>query len=170
MVGILIMLGLAVAYLESIDFSFRRIKADSLWIALGVLGPFAYMAFLFVKHGNPFEFSAAHNSVGWIAEMGLLPRGPMDCFQLIVLAVAAGLVIYSWRTESRATAAWATIMLLVSCTRWPSMARLSLVIFPLYVVAAQVLKNTKWFLAAVLISSLMLVALTLRFALWYWVA
>lgn len=169
-VGIAVTAGIGIAYLESIHFDFRRIRADALWIMTGVLGALGTMGFLAWRYGNPFEFAAAQDATGWTAGMGILPQGPMDVFQLAVLGVAAVLTIPAWRSESRAEAAWATIMLLFSCTRWPSMARLSLVIFPLYPVAARLLGNTKWFLATITVSALLLVILTVRFALWYWVA
>ena len=169
-VGVLLVAALAVGYMESVNYSFKRIRASSLWILLGLLGPLAYMGFLAHRYGNPFEFAAAQDAAGWTAGMGFLPRGPMDFFQLIVLAVCVILAVRAWRSESRAEAAWATLMLVVSCTRWPSMSRLSLVIYPLYVAAAQWLRNAKVFAIAVIVSALMLLALTARFALWYWVA
>ena len=47
--GFLTVIGLVVLYLEQIEFNWRRVRLDSLWILLGLAGPGSYMIFLALK-------------------------------------------------------------------------------------------------------------------------
>lgn len=58
----------------------------------------------------------------------------------------------------------------MSLARWPSMSRLTMVLYPLAVVAALKLRNMKAFALVAGISIALLAVCTIRFALWYWVA
>lgn len=169
-VGLWIVPGLGLAYLESIGYALRRVRARALWLLLGGLGPLAYMAFLAGRYGNPFEFAAAQQSPGWMSGMTLIPQGPIDALNMGVFVAAVILTFQVWRREAPSLAVWSTLMVATSFSRWPSMVRLSLVIFPLYIAAALWIQDRRIFRALVLAGAALLLFLAGRFALWYWVA
>lgn len=171
-VGIALVIALAVEYLAGLGWSFRRVRADVLGIAVGLLGPLAHLGFLARRYGSPFEFIAAQHSPGWTpwgSVIDLLPESPVGFLNLGFLAVAMALVALLWRIRPRSYAVWSTLMILLSITRGPSLARLSLVVFPIWVEAARRLRGRRWFPLVLVASGLLLLVLTARFALWYWV-
>src|SRR5262249_24251002 len=70
-VGVLAVPGLALLYLDQIDFDWPRVRADCLWLALGLAGTLGYMAFLGWRFGNPLQFIDSQYVAGWGAGMGL---------------------------------------------------------------------------------------------------
>ena len=64
-VGVLTMLGLAILYLEQIGFAWRKIRLNILWILLGAIGIVGYMAFLWLRFGNPLQFMDSHVNSAW---------------------------------------------------------------------------------------------------------
>ena len=63
--GVFTVVGLAMVYLEQIEFQWRRIKYDILWLPLGFLGLAGFMLFLAAKFGSPWLFITNQNARGW---------------------------------------------------------------------------------------------------------
>ena len=139
-------------------------------ILVGLAGATSYVIFLTVKYGNPLEFFVAQNVKGWAAGIAAIPQGPMDIFNLLFLPLAIYLVFQGGRFLQPELMAWTILTLVMSISRWPSMSRLSLVLYPLFVVAALKIQSRRLFALILAVSTVLLAITTARFALWYWVA
>ena len=58
-------MGLLVAYLESIEFDLRRMRADVLYLLLCPLGLMGYMLFLWKRFGTPLQFVYSQVAVSY---------------------------------------------------------------------------------------------------------
>lgn len=63
--GIFVVVGLVIVYLEQIEFQWRRIRYDILYLPLGFLGLIGYMVFLAVRFGSPWLFITNQDAPGW---------------------------------------------------------------------------------------------------------
>jgi hypothetical protein len=187
-VGIAVVLGLLVLYLEQIDWRRRRIRPAILWTLLGAAGLGGYMAFLAQRFGDPLLFVRSQQVPGWAA--GLEFRSALgtirdslslraiaaghypaiDMIQLGIFGLALGLCALAWHRIGRAYAIWSITTLLISFLSWRSMGRLVLVIFPLFLVAALLLHQSRWYPIIVYISVLLLALFSIMYAHFYWVA
>lgn len=147
-----------------------RVRTMAPALLLALTGAASYAVFLAVRYGNPLEFSAAQHVEGWGTGVGFMPAGPMDVFNLLFLPLALILLWQGRRLLPPEQRAWVFLTLLLSLARWPSLSRLTLVLFPLFVVAAIKLPNRRVFASILAVSAVLLTLTTLRFALWYWVA
>ena len=93
-----------------------------------------------------------------------------EVYDLLVFVAAVVLSVLALvrRRLPVAYAAWALLMALGSWPGWPDMTRLVIVIFPLFVYAALMLRQERWYLAVVYISTLLLALFTVIFAQAYW--
>jgi hypothetical protein len=169
-VGIIFIPVLAIAVWRRYRTVSKCIHAAAPAILLGLTGAASYPLFLAFKYGNPLEFCLAQNVEGWGAGLFIFPQGPMDVFNLLFLPLAIYLLHQGRRLLQPEVIMWTFCTLVLSITRWPSMSRLVLVLFPLFVVAALKIRNRKVFSLVVAISTVLLIATTIRFSLWYWVA
>jgi hypothetical protein len=185
LVGVAVVFGLLLLYIEQIGFEWRRAGPDILWLPLGLLGTLGYMAFLIVRFGNALQFVDSQYVPGWGAGVGLgsawrtlrdlspaaILAGQyplMDIFHLLIFPLALGLAVLAARKLSIAYAAWSIVTLLLSFALWHSMGRFVAVIFPLFIVAAMLLDRRRY-QVAVCISLLLLALFTIMYAHFYWV-
>ncbi len=64
-VGILVGLGVLLNYLEQVDGDVRRVRADVLWLLLGLLGLGSYMLYLHQRFGDAWLFTSSLDVPGW---------------------------------------------------------------------------------------------------------
>lgn len=185
-VGILAIIPLLYFYFESIEFKWRRIRANILWFGLSVLGIGSFMLFQALKFGDPFLFIKSHNVAGWREGVNLLSAldvlrlsfswnalktGEFPAAYLIqVLAFLVGLsiMIVSRRKIHPAWWIWALVTLLISFTVWIGVGRFMIIIFPLYVGTALLFKG-KLFDAVLYLSVLFLSLFSILFSHWYFI-
>ena len=70
-VGIVAVIGLLLVYMEQIAFDWRKIRANILWMLVGLVGPGSYMLFLGMKFGNPLQFVKSQYVPGWAEGVNL---------------------------------------------------------------------------------------------------
>lgn len=133
LVGVFTVVGLAVLYLEQIEFKWRRVRYDVLWLPLGFLGLAGFMLFLANRFGSPWLFVTNQNAPGWsgwdqaniLRDMGATVLGAIRppqnllsgsfnaiaflnfttlVFMLAVLAL--GVVGYFWQSRPNRLSRW----------------------------------------------------------------
>ena len=178
--------GLAFLYLEQREFSFRKVRLDALWLLLCLTGPAAHMIFLWRSYGNPLQFVASQSAwdtlnpaaslVGFIRSwrsFGAVAAGQipaLNIIHLLVTALSLALPLLALGKVRLTYIVWSELAILVSLSRWNGMGRYSLVVFPLFIMAALLLKR-EWLYQGVLYVSILLLALfSVMFSHWYWVA
>jgi Dolichyl-phosphate-mannose-protein mannosyltransferase len=186
-VGSLVIVALVLLYLEQIQFSRRRIRADILWLALGLLGIGGYMLFLALRFGDPLQFVASQYVSGWGAGVTIdaairvfqglsfeaIRTGAFPAMELIHLLLFCGgliLLLVGWRQIPLSYSVWSLLMLLASFALWRSMGRLMLVIFPLFLILALFLAKSRRIWPVIYLFSLFLALFAVMFAHFYWVA
>jgi hypothetical protein len=131
---------------------------------------------------EPWERAASlpwttlRSAVEYLSESGLsrLSR-TVNTLDLAVAVLLIEASIVAWWRLPRAYAIYltASTCLLLSSTvaRWPlqSLARYSLVLFPLFLLLAQLGANRYWHRAILIVSASMLGMCTALFATWYWI-
>ena len=186
--GITVVVGLIVLYLELIDFDWRRMRPDILWILVGTLGLGSYMAYLAIRFGDPLLFIKSQYVAGWGAGVGLgsalatirdsldlnsVATGnypAMNLFHLLTFLIALILSILCWYRLRRAYATWTTLVVLVSFSLWRSMGRYVAVVFPLFIVVALLLKGSRGYQGVVYVNILLLALFAITYAHFYWVS
>jgi Gpi18-like mannosyltransferase len=167
------------------NFSFR-----ALWLLLGFSGIASYMIFLAIRFHAPLVFIRTHGAQGWgdfnsldslgktiqswrDASFGNFVSGNVPV--LLTIHIAMGLVaivlcVISWKKLPRAYALWANLVVLMSLYRWACIGRHIATAFPLFIVAAMLLSDRRWYHSVVYISTLLLALLTIMFTQGLWVA
>ncbi|MBA4384679.1 MAG: hypothetical protein C0410_08080 [Anaerolinea sp.] len=186
LVGILTVIPLLYFYFESIEFKWRKVRADILWFGLSVVGIGGFILFQAFKFGDPFLFVKSQNAPGWKEGVDIfsaldalrisfsgnaLKTGEFPGVYLVhILAFLVGLsiLIVCRRKLHPAWWIWALLTLLISFSVWISVGRFLIVIFPLYVGTALLFKG-KCFDAVLYVSVLFLSLFTILFSHWYWV-
>ena len=145
------------------------------------------MLFLAVRFGSPLQFVSSQSVAGWGADMGweqaikvvqdawsfqALSSGQYHAIyfiNLLVFPIAIVLALLAWRLPRRAYSVWSVLTILASLSLWRSMGRFTAVVFPLFIVAALLMKTDRWFQTIAYVSILMLALFTVMFVHWYWV-
>lgn len=190
-VGFAIVFGLLLLYLEQCRFNWRKLRLNVLWLPLGWLGPFSYMAYLAHRFGDPMLFEKCQYVPGWLGNFGdapgtimaiHLPSSPAALLTgqyealnflhlaVFIVAVAALLLMLRRHRIRLSYGLWALVTLGLSFTSWRSIGRFTIVIFPVYLALALILHRERWYQAAVYASVLLLALLTFMFTHAYWVA
>jgi hypothetical protein len=186
-VGGITMVALLILYLEHIDFDWRKIRPNILWILLGAIGPGGYMLFLAMRFGSALQFVRSQSVAGWGADMGweqvikvvqdawslqALSSGQYQAIyfiNLLVFPIAIVLALLAWRLPRKAYGVWSVLTILASFSLWRSMGRFTAVVFPLFIVAALLVRTDRWFQSIAYVSILLLSLFTIMFVHWYWV-
>jgi Gpi18-like mannosyltransferase len=186
-VGIVAAIGLVLVYLEQIGFAWRKIRANILWLLVGLVGPGSYMLFLWMKFGNPLQFIKSQYVPGWgegvnfqsaietikaLFSPGAIITGQipgMEVFHLFAFIIAVVVLALVVRRLRPAYMIWAVLTILASFSLWRSMGRFLIVVFPLYIATALLFTGKK-FEFVLGISCLFLGLFTILFTHWYWVA
>lgn len=182
-VGIFTVVGLVVLYLQHIDFQWRRVRPDILWLALGGAGLVAWMVYLGSAFGNPLAFAYAQDVAGWgyfgPGDMLSALRSALSVSALLdgtyrALAVIHALIglgalalgVVAWRRIGPAYAVWSLLVVVASFSMFVGMGRYVSVVFPVFMVGALLLKDTRWYQATLYVSILLLALFTIMFSHW----
>jgi hypothetical protein len=191
-VGIVSVLPILYFYMEAIRFDFRAIRWNILSVFIACFGPMSYMAYLWVRFGNPFVFLHVYKAPGWNddASLGAAYRTLKNIFlnlyssngsfgagtifgmkeiHLIVFLFSIFLLLAMIKKIHPAYLIWAFATILSSFSGWVSMSRYMIVVFPLYLAAALLFhkRNFELVLAG---SACLLSMFTILFSHWYWVS
>ena len=188
--GVLVGLGLLVSYLEQAEYRFERIRADIAALILCPMGLIAHMSFLWLRFGDPFEFAAAQRAPGWAGGFTADKQGPawaaaraaeqaaphdvlgMLAMPLqICLALLAAWLLVTARRLPASYRIWALATLALSAASPGSLGRFVLVIFPVFIAAAQRLSVAPRARGAILaVGSALIAFLAYRQAHGFWTA
>jgi Gpi18-like mannosyltransferase len=187
--GIAVPASLAVLYLEQHEWSLRKIRPDVLFLALGALGPLAYMAYLQIAFHDPLGFMAWTVGKDWGADvtwarfastMGHLLRPstwPLtwieatDCFHVLSFVAAAVLTLVGARRLRPHLTVFCVLSLLVLARAWTNAGRYCAPLFPTYLVAASLLESRpKWRMLALTFCVLFLALFAFMYGHSYWVS
>lgn len=186
--GFLTIAGLIMLYIEKQGFDWRKVKHEIHWIIVGAAGPVSFMAFLAIKFGEPFAFAKNHLVPGRITESILEGSVSnfdaflsattlttkfyplLNLFYICLVPCTIVLLLFTYTKIGVAYSVWGFLSVIVSSFGWRSMGRYAVVIFPLFISAAIVLKKEIWFKTAVYLSIVLLTFFTLLFTHAYWVA
>ena len=181
-VGALVTLGLLVLYLEQIEFDWKRVRPNILWTSLGFLGTPSYMFLLYLRYGDPFEFVKASGGVtagiGAVVpaiksalSLQAIMTGRYPLYLLIWLGyflVSLPLLVLAWNRPRRAYAVWGMAHVLVSFPIWNlCMIRHAVVVFPMAIILALLLRKKVLYYGYLYISILMLALQLLQWSHWY---
>lgn len=157
--GVLVAGGVALLYLEKIRFRPKAIRWDALWLSIGFTGPLPYMAYLWIRFGDPLLFIRAEQAQGWMAGHGYhelvgiaartlsisgLEHGRIDVvesFSLLVSALALIACIHCLKRGRIAYGIWGLLSIAVSLINPAPVGRYLMVVFPLYLVGAERLRG-----------------------------
>ena len=186
-VGFLAIIGLMVLYFEEIEYNWRRIRLNILWLLLGIAGPGGYMVFLALKFGDPLQFVRSQYVPG--RAEGVNIQSAIDTIQaslssraifagqfpainlihLLSFIFALSVLLMVIRRLRPAYFIWAVLTILASFSMWIGMGRYLLVVFPLYI-ATPLLLTGKQFRLLVALGVLLMNIFAVMFTHWYWVA
>ncbi len=188
--GFLIVPGLALLYLEQIEFKLGSLRWDALLVAVGLVGPLAHLTFLWLRYGSPFEFWHAQYVLGWASEApvsGALSE-LADAIRPSMLAAGRGasltfvqllspaflLLIVSWGVWKRkiawSYAMWSVLTTASAFTKWTSAGRYVSVVFPLYILMAVLGERPTLYHVLLALSCVLAAHQQILFALGRWVA
>ncbi|WP_018130795.1 mannosyltransferase family protein [Effusibacillus pohliae] len=176
--GTLLMLPFLYEYLAARDFQWRRVRADLLWITLPIAGILSYMLLLYKKIGDPLAFVHAQQywsrtfrwpwATVWRGTWDVLtrPRHGWPRLNRIYEAITAywelaltGLSFWQQRLRLR----WSYSLYMLAAVVVPllspspvnsyfySIPRFVIVIFPLFIVWALLLRHKVWLAAVMLL-------------------
>jgi hypothetical protein len=177
--GFFTVFGLLLLYVEKIGFDYRRIRADILWVLLGLSGFVAYSGYLGFTFGDPFLFSLYKNAPQQASGFTfarfteLFQTGGFQHLTISHIApmfgVAASLLLaVAWRHIGIAYSAWSLAGIAVGFIAWTGLGRYTATIFPLFIALAVVLKRPFSYWSWCYVSSLLLALFSIMFSHWYW--
>jgi hypothetical protein len=185
--GIMLIPTLAVLYLEMHPFNARTFLSGAAWLAISMVALglfFAYLQFNFdVTPVGFYELKSAwlnpNFSVNGTVQLfrSLTAKNLFEgtyrangFLHLLVFFGSMVPVVFWFRRRQYAYGVWGVLSLILSATFWGSAGRFSIVIFPLFLAVALMLRREQVFNAVVYVSTLLLALLTIMFATWYWVS
>lgn len=167
--GVLLTVGLGIEYLYQYGFSFRR---DLLWLAWGPIGTLSWMAFQWRQFGDPLAFIAAQKQ--WSScPLTTVLQSSHAGLQLGSPALFVVLTILAIRRLRPSYTSFLAIMfaVMLSASRFWSITRFILVLFPAFMTLAIVARRRKMVhLLYTSMSAPLSVILMMRFSLNLWVA
>ena len=184
--GVTLGVGLLVLYLEQIEFQWRRIRPNILWLALVPVGLVAYVTYLGLRFGDPMLLVTARQVSGWGMEVDFwktirevlsveaVLTGKFDLMNLFNLTIGVAslfCVLIAWRRLPLAYVVWTVAYFVVSAIgNWFNLGRYMLPVFPVFLGLAFYLQRKEAVLAVVYLSSLILALLTFLYSHWYWIS
>jgi len=189
-VGIATVVALFIMYMQNAGWRRQNIRWDALWLLLGFAGLAAFVLFLWIQFNEPTAFITAHNAKGWgdwNSPQALLDMfkhwghvsytqlesgdiAPLMAVQVFVCLLGAAACIIGWVRLPPAYAAWTTLVVVISYTRWGCFGRHFATAFPAFILAAIVLKDRRLYHGIVYLCLLLLALFTLMFTHGLWVA
>ncbi len=180
-VGVLVSIGICVAYLDSIRFNLRRLGFDALLLGICPLGLVLHMLFLWKHTGSPIQFVLSQAAPGWAG--GALLAGQKNPSLIAALWRFVGhpetllFVVPSawllWRARHQLPLSylvWTALTLLVSMSSPGSLGRFLIVLFPLFIAAALLPWSRRSLGVYLAASGILLSINTVRQVLGMWVA
>lgn len=180
-VGVLLSIGLAISYLESIQFTPSRVDARALFLLLCPIGLFIHMIYLWQHCGTPWQFVLSQAAPGWAGGALLQPSDSVSLLgvmgrllghpQLFLFVIPS--VVLLWWARSKLPLSylvWALVTLLISMSSPNSLGRFVTVLFPVFVAAALLPLSRRSFALCTSVLTVLLVIQTVRQALGMWVA
>ena len=171
--GFLVLIGLGLVALEQAAYRVRALQPKVAWLALALVGPAAFMVYLNARYGRPFDFVSAQYVSGWAGTHGFIAFNVGDPWHWVHAAVVVGSVALCWFAGARlphAYLAWSGAMIVGSLSKWDSMGRLLVVVFPLFVCVALLVRRPWPYRALAGAGAVALGYCAIRFAHWGWVA
>jgi len=183
-VGIIMIIPLLLLYLEKIEYDFRKIKMDVLWLFLSFSGLLLYMIYLWYDYGNPLQFYESQHAWGTLNPFSSVIStvssisfksvfdGLYNAMNVIhlVSAIPFFILLINLRKIDLPYAIYSVMLFVVSLPRVIGMGRYLLVSFPVFIMMALVLKNKSMYQAYLYINILFLSLFSIMFSHWYWVA
>jgi hypothetical protein len=182
--GVTVMVGLALLYLEKLEWNWRRIRFDVLLIGLGIIGPAGHMLYLYERFGDPLLFFRNQFVARWGADRNVLQIwytlkhifslreamiGTIPLPRALHLT-ALGLCIFGCyrviRTARWSYGLWGLLYLLLSLRFWDEAGRMVLGVFPLYLWGGQAIERPNVRAAALAGCCLLMGLLMLLFGHW----
>ena len=189
-VGIVVCLALFVEYFASVQFDFKKITRQVLWLAASPLGFFFYLVYLFVREGDPWLFFKAQ--AVWHRSLSLYPWEVFgkEIEQIIALGTTNGPFLLSRLADllsslvfllllipvfkklplSYFVYAYGVILIPLLTGATTSMFRFVLVAFPMFIIMGLWSKHWLVFTSLLFLQSLLLAVFTLLFIAGFWVA
>lgn len=192
--GILVVLPVAIFYLQSREWRWRRIDRSALWLGLIPAGLGTWMAWLYARFGDPLMFmhvesrwhrhfelastTLSDGTANWVHGVDHLlllhgqgVRGIHNLIALPFVALALALIVVCWSRVRLPYAVYATAAAFLPLS-FPShvrpffsFPRFALVIFPLFIAMALLAEHQRWLRLAIVVVSLAgLVWLTSEFS------
>jgi hypothetical protein len=188
LVGVVVLMPVALYYLQACGWSSRRVRWNVLWLLVGLAGIGGHMLFLWLRFRAPLAFLSSQWVPGWGNEQTWrafrelwrsattwrkLASGAYDGVSLVnvTLALAAVVVcLASARRLGLIWTSWALVTLVASLRIWRASGRYSAVVFPVFVgVALLTDDNEPLFVTLLTGSCLVLALLTYLFSHGAWV-
>lgn len=199
-IGVLIGLIVLIEYLRDADFKLKNIRPNILWLCFIPLGIFAYMAYLYSVKGDPLYFSFCeqfyqrhidlpgiplytslknllkavyHGSYHTLEQLLLFKSYVLEVF--MTLSVGALLVCVFRKLDKRYFIYSVLMIITAFCSSVGNeglcgMMRYSIVLFPLYFVAAMLFDRKSFRFVYIAIGTIFNILFMGLFACWYWVA
>ncbi len=184
-IGVFTSVGLGLLALEQARQDGKGLKPGMAWIFLGLGGSLSYMAFLWVRFGDPLLFLHAQKAWGSFNPSELLRytfrtlryASPMKwgyplffIFHVLLGLAAVFLVVKEWRFLGVSYTLFSLLLILPAFLRFTSLGRYLIVVFPLFVALGKVTGAKRTYLVVLSLESALLVIFTFMFSHWYWVA
>jgi len=130
----------------------ERVRNIVISFVVGCLGLIAYMAYLWAKYRNPFEFIAAQHDHGWLRHSILGSLGDFSAVDYILVIVIIMSIIYWWKRR-RSFAIYSFFYLLIPIIggQFGGYPRYSLMAFPVQFMLYDYLKDKKFAYQLILI-------------------
>lgn len=188
MVGLFTVFALIILYLEQIEFNYKQIRMDIVYISIGLLGITSYMIFLWWQFGNAFQFITSQYVSGWAGDLNidLFKDTIRDALHwksflsgnyhaiyfinIIVLCAVFMIIPILWYIPHKAYLLWVLLNVCTSIILWRSMGRFVSVLFPLFIILALILRYKTLYYAVLYISVIFLSLFSIMYSHWYWVA
>lgn len=184
LVGVTLVVGLVILYLEQIDFVWHRIRPNILWLTLAPMGLAIYSLFLYYRFQAPLLLFTARDSKGWTHAFGKAIEslfsdnsflyGTWEIVPLFNLLMGLAVmipVLLSWRKLPLAYLVWILTFFVVSYVgNWFNLGRYMAPAFPIYIAAALVFARAEVSIMIIYLSTLTLALMTFLYTHWYWVS
>jgi hypothetical protein len=185
--GVVLPLGLAVLYLEQINFDRSKIRADSLWLLGGFVGIAGFFLYLWLRFAySPVDYIRLQVQ-GWGHDRSLIQffdtlrslnvervlKGDFpanNCLHLLITGVSLVMAVYVIRRVRLSYGVWTLASVLLGLSSIYSFARYAMVLFPLFIALALILHKEAAYRTVLYISVLLLALFAVMFSHWYWVA
>jgi Gpi18-like mannosyltransferase len=185
--GIVLTAGLVVLYLEQREFQWRKVGRSALWLPVGLLGTVGYFGYLWARFGyTPMDYYTFQirgwghhtwlaNLLGFFQGLSLerLIAGTAGSIYLLyvpMLILALALGFYIVLRLRVAHGVWVLLSTFMSIPSFYALGRYLVVLFPLFVAVAILLRHSRWYLGVVYVSLLLQGLLTTVFVTQHWIA